>query len=241
MNDEFLVFAVNHNDMGTQGDKGSAQLFRSPVLEKFTHTHVAYPLVIFYGLAVILMSYTIYEGILGAGASFLVFLAGLAVYTLVEYLVHRYTYHMPTTTTKRERLQYVLHGVHHDYPRDKSRLALPPILAIAVASVFFALYRLLLGTYGIPFTAGFIAGYASYLCVHYSVHAFPPPKNLLKYLWVHHALHHYQQTDAAFGVSSPFWDWVFSTMPEKRNNEIRTKAGFIDEHRLRSPQQNVKD
>lgn len=215
--------------MGTQREKGSAQLFRNPVLEKLTHTHIAYPLVIFYGLAVILMGYTIYEGVLGAGAGVLVFLAGLIVFTLVEYLVHRYTYHMPTSTAQRERLQYVLHGVHHEYPRDKSRLALPPILAIAVASAFFVLYRLLLGTYGIPFTAGFVAGYATYLCVHYSVHAFPPPKNFFRYLWVHHALHHYQQTEAAFGVSSPLWDLIFRTMPEKRDNAIRTKAGYIDE------------
>lgn len=215
--------------MDTQHEKGSAKLFQNPVLEKLTHTHIAYPLVIFYGLAIVLMGYTLYEGILGAGAGILTFVSGFLVFTLVEYLVHRYTYHMPTTTEKRERLQYVLHGVHHDYPRDKSRLALPPILAIVVASVFFGIYRLVFGTYGIPFTAGFVAGYATYLCVHYSVHAFRPPKNFLRYLWVHHALHHYQQSNAAFGVSSPLWDVIFRTMPDKRNNTIRKKAGYIDD------------
>jgi sterol desaturase/sphingolipid hydroxylase (fatty acid hydroxylase superfamily) len=42
-------------------------------------------------------------------------------------------------------------------------------------------------------------------------------------------LHHYQQNDAAFGVSSPLWDVIFRTMPDKKNNAIRAKAGYIDD------------
>jgi sterol desaturase/sphingolipid hydroxylase (fatty acid hydroxylase superfamily) len=216
--------------MDSQQDKEQTRLFKNPILEAMTHTHIAYPLIIFYGLAVGLMAYTFYEGVLAATSSVLLFVGGFLIFTLVEYLVHRYTYHMPTPTPKRERMQYVMHGVHHDFPRDKTRLALPPLLGIALATLFFLFYRLLLGTYGIPFTAGFVAGYASYLCVHYSVHAFPPPRNFLRILWIHHALHHYQQNDAAFGVSSPLWDVIFGTMPEKKNNSIRTKAGYIDDH-----------
>lgn len=214
--------------MGHQ-PRGENRMFTNPILEKLTHTHIAWPLSIFYGLSVILLAYTFYYGILGTSASVLLWFAGLLVFTLVEYLIHRYTFHMEPTTPKKERLQYVLHGVHHDYPKDKSRLAMPPLVSIVLASVFFLLYRLTLGTYGIPFTAGFVAGYASYLCVHYSVHAFPPPKNFLRVLWIHHALHHYQQPDAAYGVSTPFWDIIFRTMPEKRGFNVKTKSGFIDD------------
>jgi sterol desaturase/sphingolipid hydroxylase (fatty acid hydroxylase superfamily) len=215
--------------MESQQNKEQSRLFKNPLLEGLTHTHIAYPLIIFYGLAVGLMAYTFYEGVLAASAGVLLFVSGFLIFTLVEYLVHRYTYHMPTPTSKRERMQYVMHGVHHDFPRDKTRLALPPLLGIALATLFFLFYRLIMGTYGIPFTAGFVAGYASYLCVHYSVHAFPPPKNFLRILWIHHALHHYQQNDAAFGVSSPLWDVIFRTMPDKKNNAIRAKAGYIDD------------
>ncbi len=216
--------------MGHQ-PKGENRVFQNPILEKLTHTHIAWPLSIFYGLAVILLAYTFYYGILGAGASILIFLGGFLSFTLVEYLVHRYTFHMEADTPKKERLQYVLHGAHHDYPKDKTRLAMPPIVSIVLAGGFFLMYRLIMGQYGIPFTAGFVAGYASYLCVHYSVHAFPPPKNFLKFLWVHHALHHYQQSDAAYGVSSPFWDYIFRTMPEKRGFDVKTKTGFIDDRK----------
>ncbi len=209
--------------------KGDGTIFKNPILEKFTRTHIAWPLSIFYGTGAILLGYTLYEGFLGAGASILLFFAGLLTFTLVEYLIHRYTFHMEPDTPTKERLTYVMHGAHHDYPKDKTRLAMPPIVSLALASIFFLLYRLILGYYGIPFTGGFVAGYATYLCVHYSVHAFPPPKNFLKVLWIHHALHHYQQSDAAFGVSSPFWDHIFGTMPDKKGFNVKTKSGFIDD------------
>lgn len=209
--------------------KTENRVFKNPILEKLTHTHIAYPLSIFYGLAVILLGYTFYFGILGPGAGILLFFGGLFTFTLVEYLIHRYTFHMEANNPTKERLQYVLHGSHHDFPKDKTRLAMPPFVSLALAGLFFLLYRLLLGQYGIPFTAGFVAGYATYLCVHYSVHAFPPPKNFLKYLWIHHALHHYQQPDAAYGVSSPLWDLFFKTMPEKRGFNVKTKSGYIDD------------
>ncbi|MDE0470592.1 MAG: sterol desaturase family protein, partial [Ekhidna sp.] len=65
------------------------------------------------------------------------------------------------------------------------------------------------------FLPGFLIGYASYLWVHYMVHAFQPPKNFWRTLWVHHGIHHYKQPHRAFGVSSPLWDLIFRTMPKK--------------------------
>ncbi|HXR82042.1 MAG TPA: sterol desaturase family protein [Saprospiraceae bacterium] len=205
------------------------RVFKNPILEKLTHTHIAYPLSIFYGTGVVLLGYTLYEGFIAPGASILLFFSGLLTFTLVEYLVHRYTFHMEVTSPRKERLQYVLHGAHHHFPKDKSRLAMPPIVSVILAAAFFLLYRLILGKYGIPFTGGFVAGYATYLCMHYSIHAFPPPKNIFKFLWIHHALHHYQQPNAAFGVSSPFWDVFFRTMPSKKNFSVKTKTGYIDD------------
>jgi sterol desaturase/sphingolipid hydroxylase (fatty acid hydroxylase superfamily) len=209
--------------------KGDGKVFKNPVLDSLTRTHIAWPLSIFYGMAALLLGYTLYEGFIGTGASILLFIGGLLVFTLVEYLIHRYTFHMEADTPKKERLQYVLHGAHHDYPKDKTRLAMPPFVSLLLAVGFFLLYRLILGDLGIPFTAGCVAGYASYRCVQSSVHAFPPPKNFLRHLWIHHALHHYQQSNAAYGVSSPFWDLLFRTMPERKGFNVKTKTGYIDD------------
>ena len=39
--------------------------------------------------------------------------------------------------------------------------------------------------------------------------------NFLKTLWVHHAIHHYKDDTRAYGVSSPLWDWILGTMPDR--------------------------
>lgn len=198
--------------------QGQGKLFKNKYLEALTRTHIAVPLTIFYGTALGLTVYSLYVGLIAPFANLWLFIAGFMIFTLAEYLVHRYAFHIEADTPARRKFQYTVHGVHHEFPKDKSRLAMPPVISIVLAAAFFSLYKLLLGNYGLPFTAGFMAGYATYLCVHYAVHAYRPPKNFMKILWVHHAIHHYSQPERAFGVSSPFWDVIFGTLPEKNQD-----------------------
>ena len=71
-----------------------------------------------------------------------------------------------------------------------------------------------------------MVGYAFYLLVHYAVHIFRPPNNFLKALWSNHAIHHYSNNEILYGVSSPLWDYVYRTLPEKKDKEkaIRVTA-----------------
>ncbi|WP_236636804.1 sterol desaturase family protein [Sinomicrobium soli] len=202
--------------------KGSPKLFDNPFLEKLTHTHISLPLIIFTVIAAVLIYYGIVEKGFHVPEMILLFLAGLIFFTFVEYLMHRYLYHMPATSEKRKKVAYTMHGVHHDYPKDKSRLAMPPLLSLIIATVFFVIYRAVMGDYVFGFLAGFLMGYTAYLGVHYSVHAFKVPNNFLKVLWYHHSIHHYREPDRAFGVSSPLWDHIFRTMPRKpgKNPEV---------------------
>lgn len=206
--------------------KGSPPLFQNPVLERLTHTHIAAPLAIFFSIAAVLIYYGIFEKGFEVPQMILLFLGGLFFFTLVEYLMHRYLYHIPATTQRRKKISYTMHGVHHDYPKDKSRLAMPPVLSLLIATILFIIYRAVLGDLVFGFLAGFLVGYAGYLAVHYSVHAFKVPNNFLKILWHHHAIHHYRESDRAFGVSSPLWDHVFKTMPRKA--PVERQKGYID-------------
>lgn len=199
--------------MASRQAESSGRIFRSPVLEALTRTHIAIPLTIFYGTGVAGLWYSITRLGLDARAVVPVFLAGAVFFTWVEYTVHRYFYHMPTDSPRKARIQYVFHGIHHDHPRDKRRLALPPVMSVLVAAAFIGLFRLALGRHGFAFGGGFMSGYATYLMAHYAIHAYKPPKNFLRVLWKHHNLHHFAGDDAAFGVSSPLWDHVFGTMP----------------------------
>jgi len=196
-------------------NSGSAQLFTSPVLERMSRTHISIPIALFLGVGL----YSFYIGISTTSMSFLeataLFLGGYFIFTLVEYLLHRYLYHMIPDTKFKDKLQYNVHGVHHDYPRDKDRLAMPPFISGLYSVILYFLFNFIMGDLSWYFLPGFLVGYSSYLGVHYIVHAFQPPKNFLKVLWVNHAIHHYKDPDVAFGVSTPIWDYVFGTFPKK--------------------------
>ena len=194
---------------------GSAHMFKNPVLEKLSRTHISIPIVMF----ILVGGYALYYGITTSPVSFitgaLLVIAGFFSFTLVEYLMHRYLYHMLPTNKIKDKVQYTIHGVHHDYPKDKDRLALPPFITGLYALILYLVFTFLMGDYALYFLPGFLIGYALYLGVHYMVHAYQPPKNFLKVLWVNHAIHHYKDPDVAFGVSVPIWDYIFGTAPKR--------------------------
>lgn len=199
--------------MGGKSVSDSGRIFKSPLLEALTRTHIAIPLIIFYGTGAAAVWISLNRLALDPVGSMALCIAGAFFFTWVEYMVHRYFYHMSTDSPRKARVQYVFHGVHHDHPRDKKRLALPPLMSVLVAGAFIGLFRLLLGVHGFAFGGGFLVGYATYLLAHYAIHVYNPPKNFLKAIWKHHNLHHYVGDTGAFGVSSPLWDHVFGTMP----------------------------
>lgn len=192
--------------------KGTKQLFRNPVLEKLSRTHIAVPILIFFAYSGTLLYWGITHTSLSAGVTTVMFLTGILAYTWVEYMVHRYLFHMGARTEQRARLQYTMHGVHHEFPKDKERLAMPPIISITISTVLLLLFRLVLGDLAFSFLPGFLVGYAAYLSIHYMVHSFQPPNNFLKILWVNHSIHHYKNGEEIFGVSSPLWDYIYGTI-----------------------------
>ncbi len=195
---------------------GTKVLFKNKFLEKLTRTHISVPIILLnlFSAASLYWGFTRTElnGYTIAG----LFLTGLIFWTFFEYIVHRYIWHMDTGTDFRKKLQYNMHGIHHEYPRDKDRLALPPLISLTIAAILIVLYRLILGPYAFGFFSGFVTGYTLYLSIHYIVHAYQPPKNFLKALWINHGIHHYKDDEHAFGVSSPLWDVILGTMPDKK-------------------------
>ncbi len=203
----------------TEFETGQAQIFKNPVLERLTKTD---PLsnVIVYGLVSIGMTYLAIEVVKLSVLQFvLLFLSGLLFWTLAEYLLHRYLFHWITEAKWTQRFHFIMHGSHHQFPKDKERLLMPPVPGIVLASILFGIFYVVFWVIGYPdltfgFFPGFFVGYLLYSFVHRAIHVKRPPKRF-KHLWLHHNLHHYQYPEKAFGVSSTFWDKVFGTMPPK--------------------------
>jgi sterol desaturase/sphingolipid hydroxylase (fatty acid hydroxylase superfamily) len=200
-------------------NKGTKQLFENPILEKLTRTHISVPLIIFFTYAAGLLYWNTQYTSLSVITTIILFLVGILTFTWVEYMVHRYVFHMKTYTDLRAKMQYTMHGVHHEFPKDKDRLAMPPLVSITIATVLLLIFKVIMGDFVFAFLPGFIVGYASYLSVHYMVHAYPPPKNFFKALWVNHGVHHYKDGEVVFGVSSPLWDYIYGTMKLKEGED----------------------
>ncbi|WP_118950009.1 sterol desaturase family protein [Taibaiella helva] len=196
-------------------NKGQGRLFQSEYLEMMTKTH---PIVI-YSLYLPIIAFLLYYGhaykYLGAGRMVLFFLLGTLIWSLMEYVLHRFVFHFVSERPRLNMMIYKLHGIHHEYPRDRERLFMPPVPSIIVASFFFSLQYWIMGWNVLAFFPGFLFGYLMYGSMHYAIHAFTPP-SFLKALWRNHHLHHYKYPQKGFGVSSVIWDHVFGTVPPKK-------------------------
>lgn len=206
-------------------NKGQARLFESQYLEGLTKTH---PLVI-WGMYIPIMSYMLYRSVAklnyGIGYGLLIFLAGMFCWTLFEYVMHRFIFHFIAESPRTQRIVYIIHGNHHEYPRDRERLFMPPVPSFIIASVIFTSMYLLMGTHVFMFFPGFILGYLMYGTMHYAIHAWNPPVKWMKPLWRNHHLHHYKNDHRGFGVSTTLWDRVFGTMFDlKKEKEDKEKV-----------------
>ena len=121
---------------------GSKQLFNNPVLEKLSRTHIATPLTIFFLFSSALLYWSITHTSLSALRTTVMFLFGVISFTWVEYNVHRFVFHMGTYSLLRKKIQYVIHGVHHEFPKDKDRLAMPPVISVTIATGLLVLFNL---------------------------------------------------------------------------------------------------
>ncbi len=195
---------------------GTGAFSDNPIIERLSRTHIAVPLTILMSIAVGLLYYAMQHTDIQLAYIPFLFMSGVLFFTFLEYVLHRYLFHLKTDTEQKKVFQHKIHGLHHEFPKDKTRLAMPPILSIALTVSFFYLFYALIDTKVFAFLPGIMAGYCLYISVHYIIHIYPPPKNFFKELWINHAIHHYKDGNMAFGVSSPLWDYVFGTMPSKR-------------------------
>lgn len=194
----------------------SPPLFDSRFLDFFSRVHPSIPAFVF----VPVVAGGVYLGIdEGYGLLSVVGLAfaGLVIWTLTEYWLHRLVFHWEPDHPLGSRIHFIMHGVHHDHPNDRLRLVMPPAVSIPLAAAFLGLFALAFGVpAAYPAFAGFIVGYLIYDYTHYHLHHHVPRTAAGKRLREQHMRHHFQDHRYGYGVSSPLWDAVFRTLPGKR-------------------------
>lgn len=188
----------------------SIRMFKSNFMDFFSRCPFWVPLLI----------YVPVMGILGYRSLFVMnnqwyvfaglFVGGIVIWSVLEYVLHRWAFHYHPTSNWGKRLHFIAHGVHHDYPNDSMRLVMPPSLSLPLAITFYALCWLIGGfQYGESVFAGMVMGYLLYDELHYATHHATWNWGWFQSLKKYHMKHHYQDPDRGFGVSSPFWDYIF--------------------------------
>ena len=189
----------------------SVRMFKNDFLEFFSHVHPVTPLVLYLPVVAYSLYFAVWREELSFLTIFALFVVGWLIWTLLEYVIHRFVFHYEPKSRLGKGLHFVVHGVHHDYPNDARRLVMPPIVSVPLAVFFYLLFAFIFGRFVSPIMAGLISGYIFYDSLHYAAHHFAMRRGIWSWLKQYHLRHHYQDDHSGYGVSSPLWDYVFGT------------------------------
>jgi sterol desaturase/sphingolipid hydroxylase (fatty acid hydroxylase superfamily) len=198
----------------------TVRMFDNSFMEACSRVHPAVPLFIYVPVIAYFLLKAIYVYEITTANIFFLIVFGVVVWTFTEYTLHRFIFHYKPKSTFGEKIHFIFHGVHHDYPSDSRRLVMPPSVSVPLALLFYFLFFSILGKSNVaPFFVGFLTGYLFYDMTHYAVHHFNIHNKFWLALKKHHMKHHYQDAEKGFGVSSPMWDYVVGTNFPKNKEE----------------------
>ncbi|KAJ4702931.1 Fatty acid 2-hydroxylase [Melia azedarach] len=137
---------------------------------------------------------------------------GVFIWTLMEYSLHRFFFHMKTTSYWGNTLHYLIHGCHHKHPMDGLRLVFPPAATAILCVPLWILFKLFTTPSVTPaLFGGGLLGYIMYDITHYYLHHGKPSKGISHRLKRYHLNHHFRVQNKGFGITSPLWDTLFGT------------------------------
>ncbi|KAI9323521.1 hypothetical protein BX666DRAFT_1887762 [Dichotomocladium elegans] len=195
----------------------SAQFFGHPLLEPLSKTAWYVVPIVWLPVVAYNLKQSLDAGHMG-GVSALSFALGVFIWSLLEYGLHRFLFHVDNYLPDHQiafTLHFTLHGFHHYLPMDRLRLVMPPALNVFISYPLTRLGHALFPpavAYGV--IAGGFFGYILYDCVHYYLHHAKVFEFHFKEMKKYHLAHHYKDFDLGYGITSKFWDYVFRTVLE---------------------------
>jgi len=132
-------------------------------------------------------------------------IAGLAIWSLLEYVLHRGVLHGVPTARR-------MHDAHHAEPSAMVGTPSWLTLAIFVGTVFLPLFALLAAPVANGLSSGLMAGYLWFIVMHYAVHHRSGDRwRYLRRAKRRHARHHHAEVRLDYGVTTGLWDRLFGT------------------------------
>ncbi|HEY2931915.1 MAG TPA: sterol desaturase family protein [Acidobacteriota bacterium] len=141
------------------------------------------------------------------------FAAGLLIWTLIEYFMHRFLFHWHPRSRAMHKLVHELHLAHHAAPRDPDRILARPEVSLPVSALVFGILFAVTRSFfpAAVIMAGIWTGFLYYEAIHYRLHRSAATAAFLGYQRRRHFRHHFVAEDRCFGVTTPLWDIIFGT------------------------------
>lgn len=133
---------------------------------------------------------------------------GAALWTLGEYVMHRFGMHALRGRGLASR-EHLRHHAERDSILESWYFAWAGVLAAGYG--LGSLGAAAVGPVGAGLGVGWVAGYGFYDWIHWRAHRRPVAHPYERWVRRHHFHHHFGHPTANHGVTSPVWDMVFST------------------------------
>lgn len=185
------------------------RLFRNDLLERTTLVSpVSFAIV---WTAFLALAIYASWGVAGPVAAAGLIAAGVTIWVLFEYAMHRFLFHMKLTSAFGRHLIFLTHGNHHAMPGDPQRNIMPPMISVGISCMVWAILWSAFGAAGSVIFLGFGIGYVVYDSVHYACHQLPLRSGLLGRLRRHHIRHHCAKEEGNYAITAIFLDRLFGT------------------------------
>lgn len=153
---------------------------------------------------------------------------GVFLWTLIEYVLHRFVFHWTKVKEPWRTLFSELHIAHHRNTEDPGLIIAPPLVAMIDSVFIFLILWALTWNWGLALVilAGIDVGYVLYEWAHFGAHEFNWKRGPLGYMRRHHLYHHYKKPGEAYGVTVPLWDMIFGThpLPSKSSGTLNSQT-----------------
>jgi len=140
-------------------------------------------------------------------------LAGIFLWTFLEYFVHRWLLHPELKNPFLKKLAHYSHLKHHEDDEDPHKFFVPLSITMGMYFVIAPIIYFIVGR--IEWTIAIIPmttmGYVGFEWFHYWVHVTTSKHPLTKWYRKYHFAHHYKNEKYHYGVTTPIWDIIFRT------------------------------
>jgi dihydroceramide fatty acyl 2-hydroxylase len=197
-----------------------ARMFESDFFEFFSKIHPSTPFIFYIPQGIALLSWALVTGVTSPLAALAMFPLGWVFWQVMEYFIHGYVFHWEGNGPFTRRMHEILHGYHHKYPDDDTRLVMPLGASIPmVVGVGGLLYLLDLPKMTVPFFVGALFGYLWYDFIHWSTHFRKPLTEWGKRMRSAHMAHHFADHTVNMGISHMWIDLVLGTRKVRKATE----------------------